>query len=391
MRLLATWELGTGYGHIANLAPLCRNLRARGHHVSLAARSPVSAATLAADAFDAVVQSPICTRWQRHAETLTYGQVIAAAGFADLAGLKALVLRWLGIFDAIQPDALLVEHAPASLLAAHIAGIPAVRLGQSFVAPRPGDAGTTLLPWATHRPDQLANAARPADTAVREMSKAFGAAPLDTLGALLATAPAHILGWEELDHYGPGATGAYYGPLHGIAGRSRPDWPGCSGPPILVYLPYDGERGAGLVEALARLGWPVLWHSGRAPGADLPANIRFSADPLDLWTMAPRAALFVGRGGAGASAVALRGGVPQLLFPDTLESLLLTYRLRQAGIAHSQRGAAGTESIAESLRQIVGDQRVIDRARQTADRYGNYCAEAAANQLSEDVLGVFGA
>ena len=126
MRLLATWELGLGYGHVATLAPVCRALRAGGHHLALAARTPQTALRLERDAFDLVVPGPRFAGPAPRRETLTYGQVLAAGGLTDAAGAVPLVRQWLDVFERLEPVALLVEHAPMSLLAAHVAGLPEI-------------------------------------------------------------------------------------------------------------------------------------------------------------------------------------------------------------------------------------------------------------------------
>lgn len=386
MHLLATWELGLGYGHVATLAPICRALRGNGHRVTLAARTPETALRLERDAFDTVVQSPRFAGPVPVGETLTYGQVIAAGGMAQAASAIPLIAQWLALFERIGPDALLVEHAPISLLAAHIAGLPAVRLGSTFTAPPARAAGTSLLPWAGHNAAELAVAQRPADAAVREACRHFGAPALAGLGELLAGAPLHALAWEELDHYGPGAAGFYYGPLVGIDADARPEWPAGDGPRTLVYLPFDRPGAMVVAEALSLLGWPVLWHSASPPPATLPGNIRYSAAPIDLGVVGREAALYVGRGGYGASAQMLGAGVPQLLLPDRLESLLLTYRLRLAGVAHSQAVSAGVEPVREALRRLAGSDHARLSAVRIAARYGDYTPAAMTQLLAQDVM-----
>ena len=56
--------------------------------------------------------------------TYSYGQVIADGGFADDEGLIELVRAWLTLFDLVKPAAVYCEHAPASVLAAHVARLP---------------------------------------------------------------------------------------------------------------------------------------------------------------------------------------------------------------------------------------------------------------------------
>lgn len=386
MRILASWELGLGYGHVATLAPTCRALRALGHHVTLAARSPATAIGLEQDAFDGVVAAPLYPRRPVAGETLTYGQVIAAGGAADPAGATALVRAWLALIARVRPDAVLAEHAPMSLLAAHVAGVPAARIGSSFVAPDAARVGASLLPWAASDAAVLAAACVSADHCVRAICRSLGARPLAGVADLLAGAPNHVLAWPELDHYGPGASRVYYGPLVGIGAHGDAVWPAGEGSRVLVYLPFDRPAATLVLRALGGLGWPVLWHSPTPPVEPLPRSIRYRTLPIDLDTAARSAALYVGRGGYGASARMVAGGVPQLLLPDTLETLLLTYRLRRAGVALSHPVSGGVEGLTDALVRAIGDDRLRSRAAAIARRYADATPAAMTARLLPDLV-----
>jgi UDP:flavonoid glycosyltransferase YjiC (YdhE family) len=384
-RILATWELGCGYGHVANVAPLASALALGGHQTIFAARDPVAAHDVAGGAFAGIVQAPIYMRRLARRDTLTYGQVIADGGFVDLSSVAALVRAWLALFDMVGPDALLVEHAPVSALAAHVACIRAVRVGPTFTAPRASDPMPTLMPWATHRPAELAEAGRTADAIVHGICRMFGARPLSGLAELLSRTPDFALTWPEVDHHGPQPDIGYYGPLTGITATARPDWPLADGPRTLVYLRFDRPAGRTVAEALGMLGWPVIWHSTARPGFMLPSNIQHAPEPVDMAGVAADARLFVGRGGHGTGCAMLRAGLPQLLLPDTLESLLVTYRLRAVGAAMSQSGSAGSDEIHHALRRIAGDDHIRSATRRHRDAYASYDAVLATELLADDV------
>lgn len=385
-RILATWELGLGYGHVANVAPVASALAAQGHALLFAARDPVAAHRATPAPFSGIVQAPVYAHAVRLRETLTYGQVIAEGGFVDAPSVIALVRAWLTLFDLAAPDALLVEHAPISLLAAHIAGIRAVRIGPSFTAPPAELAGMPLLPWVKHSHDDIAAANRTADEIVRAACDAFGAARCDGLAELLHGAPAFALSWPELDHYGPRPDGIYHGPLSGLKASARPEWPEGRGPRALVYLRFDRPAGRKVADALAALGWPAIWHAPQPPPWPLAPNIHCASEPVDLPAMARQADFFIGRGGHGGSCMVLRAGIPQLLFPDTLESLLVTWRLRQAGVARSQSGGADVAEIRAAIAGMAAAPALQTAARRFGAVYAGYDPETAAENLAGDIL-----
>ncbi|MFC0203459.1 glycosyltransferase family protein [Novosphingobium soli] len=384
MHVLATWELGRGYGHLGILARVSQALRAAGHRVTFAARYPETVAATCAGDFDALAAAPRFAGPVARAETLTYAQVIADGGFAASGALRPLAAQWRALFDDVQPDAVLAEHAPASLLAARIAGLPAWRIGSSFIAPGVHDIAASLLPWRPVPDDVLARQAGSADGAIRQVS----GGTVESLADLLAGAPRFATTWPELDHFAaPVPEVAFRGDLGGLQGASAAvDWPEGKGARVLVYMPPSAGPGPALRAALQRLGWPVLWHWPGAAGQEAEGRLRFCPEPIDLSRQAGEARIFVGRAGHGASALMLRAGLPQLLVPDTLEALLLSYRLRQAGLALTRPSDATTEEFVRALEQLAAGL-CDDRLRQVSCKYLEYDPDHSARTIATDIAG----
>ncbi len=148
MEIPASWELGLRYGHLALLGALAKPLAEAGHWVTLAAKDLVTAAAVTDEVFARKVQAPLYLRSTPRKATHTYGQVIHDGGFGDPVALEALVKGWLTLFEFTQPELVIVEHAPASLLAAYVAGIPSVRTGIPFTVPVATRPMPRLLPDA---------------------------------------------------------------------------------------------------------------------------------------------------------------------------------------------------------------------------------------------------
>ena len=387
--LLGTWELGFGYGHIAHLAPLAQALKARGHRMAVAARNPATAKAAPGEPFAEILTPPgYRPAKAERTPTLTYGQVIADGGMTDLPAAIELVRAWLALFDRVKPEAIVAEHAPASVLAAHVARLPVAMIGSGFMVPPASRPLPSLLPWTTAGEPERAAADAPADQVVREVCRAFGAPRLDGLAALLATTQPYLTTWPELDIHGPRRGATYYGPLGGFAGRARPDWPEAVGPRLFVYVPFEHPRAAELVEALGALGWPAVWHAARPPAVELPAHVRFSPEPVDLPHMLADAALIVGRAAHGTACQALIAGRPHLVLPDTLETMLMARQIvsRRLGAAVTAPGAA---AIRETIEALAADADIAAAAAAARARYGAYRPELAAAQLAEAIIGEF--
>lgn len=322
--------MGGGLGHVAKLAACARPLAAMGHESWLASRDVVSPQALPDAPFARVLQAPLWVRGRKPGPTFSYGQVIASGGFADDDGLSALVRAWLELFEMVQPAGLYGSHAPASLLAAHVARLPVVRLVTPFTR---APAGVSLMPWVRKwQPGDDAVA----DRVVRAVCRRFGAPVLSGLAELLASAPPFLLSWPELHQGPPQPDGNYYGPLAGPGGAATVDWPSGEGPRVLVYLPFGRPQALPLVKALAQRRWPVVWLSESNFEGRLSANICHEAEPVAMLAALEGAVegggIFVTRGGHGSALEAIQAGCPMLVLPDTLETERNARALAAAGL-----------------------------------------------------------
>lgn len=382
--LLGTWELGQGYGHIAHLAPPAIALKARGHRMVVAARNPATALAAPGAPFADVLVPPIYQPTSPRVETISYAQVIADGGMADSRAAIEMVRHWLGIFDKVKPDAILAEHAPMSLLAAHVAGLRSAMLGAGFIVPPAQRPFPSLMPWADHGEAELLAAEAAADAVVRDVCAAFGAPKLDGLAALLSGAPAYLTSWPELDPYGPRKGVTYYGTMSGFRATATLPWPPGDGPRVFAYVPFAHPAAAALREALTALGWPVLWHSAGADAPPLPANIVHSPIPLDMPATLSEAALLISRGGHATSCEAILAGRPNLVLPDSLDTVLIGRRLslNGLGLATLQREVP---AMIAAIERVAGDAS-LGAAKAAAARYVRYRADVAAAQLAERMI-----
>lgn len=388
--ILATIELGLRFGHIAHLAPIARGLKRRGIATALAVRDVVTASEVIDRPFAAILQAPCYQRHVPRVPTLTYAQVVADGGLGNADHATALVAAWLLLFDGVRPDALVSEFAPVSLLAAHIAGLRAVRVGQSWVSPLATRPLPSLMPWLDHDEQTLVEAGEVADAVVATVCRRFGAPPLDGLPELLATAPRMLGTWPELDHYGvtPGAT--YYGPMTGLGAAARPDWPDGKGHRVFVYLPADHAAAVPLATALAELGWPAIWHgAGGCPVAP-PPNIHVAPEPVDIAHVLAGAAIVAGRGGHGTGCDALRHGCAQLIAHDTLETALLGWRIERQHLGRQLPAVPDTAAVIAALRSVTQDPRVAAATAFAKARYATYDPVRAEDQLARDICAALG-
>lgn len=382
-RLIASWELGLGNGHITYLASAARGLSALGHHSVLAARDVVTPRVLADRPFEGVVQAPIWQRTGATGVTRSFGQVIADAGFADEEGLIELVGSWLALFDLVTPAAVYGEHAPAALLAAHVARLPAARLGTPFTCPEARRPMPDITPWL---PGDASGADQVPDRVVRAVCRHFGAPMLAGLAELLASATPFLASWPELAMPGvERADSRLYGPLIGIGAAAAPDWPGTAGPRVFVYLPFERAMAQPLAQALGARGWPVVWVCSTPPPFGLTDNIRHEIEPVDTGLALRQATLIASRGGHGICLDAIRAGCPHLMLPDRVEtrSNALAVAAHGLGRLPSAWTAAEIGSCLDAMAML--DAPEVAACAAAAARHAGYDPQAMTAQLGRDL------
>jgi len=376
-------ELGRGYGHVARAAAIARGFQRIGRSVTFATRDPALAESLSERPFARIVRAPSHAGPGAPNPTSSYAEVIADAGFGRAESLGPVVRAWIGLFDRVRPDRIICEHAPAALLAAHIAGLPAVRVGTAFVAPPP--SLPSLTPWQPLLPDRQDAANRAADPAIIHVVRALGGSPIDGLSELLEGAPALLTTWPETDHFGPRPGLTLYGPLSGLGGGADPDWPNGEAPRVFVYMPFTDGRAALVIRALGKLGWPTLWHAPGVGAPDLPHNLRHVREPVNLAIALSTARLLVSRTGHGTSCEAVRAGCAQLLLPDLLEPSLLAWRLGQQRLGAPLPSDRTASAVASRMQMLIENSALQRALRSSATRHERYDPVLAADRLVSDI------
>ncbi len=121
-RVLLGWELGGGLGHVANLLPLAHELARLGHEPVFALRDISEPWPLLSATGYRIFQAP----WLRDRPNLTGGRPFRARSYADILAyngfdepgvLQSLVSAWDRLLETIDPELVVIEHAPALCLA----------------------------------------------------------------------------------------------------------------------------------------------------------------------------------------------------------------------------------------------------------------------------------
>ncbi len=323
-RVLFTWELGGGSGHLVNLQPLVRGLQSRGHQVFVALKDLSQAAQVFQGTAVSYLQAPYKSGEPATPIGVprTFAHILYNVGFGDAAELEVMVNAWRNVIDWIGPEAIVFDHSPTALLAARGGKARRVVLGNSFSSPADVCPFPDLRPWLPAAAEELFAAEAVILENMNHVLRRLGQQPLERPAQLYGEVDdVFLTTLEEFDHYPNRADPRYRGPWV-PAGGEAPHWPAGKGKKIVAYLkpcPVLPD----LLSLLAQSNCPTVVHVEAMP-ADLPrrfaaANLCFEDRRLDLKRAAAECDAAILNGTHGSTLLMHLSGKPVLQLPIYLE------------------------------------------------------------------------
>ena len=147
-RILLTWEMGGGYGHLVRLRAFAEPLIAAGHEVSFALHelrlaprylSDLDARWLSAPSGGVRAQKPLALK--------SFPEILLMQGFNDADALYARMRAWHGIYDLVQPDLVIYDHSATAMLAYRGRDARQVAVGTGFFNPPPVSPLASVSPY----------------------------------------------------------------------------------------------------------------------------------------------------------------------------------------------------------------------------------------------------
>lgn len=381
-RILMTWELGAGYGHLAPLLSLARPLQADGHTVMFAVRDLTGAEAVLGASGIPYFQAP-ANFAPRRGNMHSYPQILLHTAFQDQDDLSSRARAWRALYALLKPDVLVCDHSPTALLAARGLPLRCVATGNGFVLPPDTTPLPELRAWQAADPAELMRDEAQALDRANAVLRALGAAPLTHLAGLFGGVEQALFTLKELDNYADlRRDAAYWGVPPGPAG-AEPRWPEGSGKRIFVY----GQPFEGLAQVLTDLG-----ESGHRSLVYIPklaleertrlqsARLHFTDTLLDMTTVSRECDCAVMTNGHGTTAAMLLAGKPVLLLPQHLEMLLIAESVRAQGAGLSAP-ALNPDAIRAKVTRLLEEESFTREAQAIAERYRGKAepADALAN------------
>lgn len=305
---------------------------------------------------------------------MSYGEVLMHFGFLNERGLKTQVKGWRNLMTRVEPALLIADHAPTSLLAAYTLGLPSAMLGTGFFSPPRVSPFPCVRPWL-HLPEQrFVDGEKKVLQTVNSTLEGLGIAPLPNLAELFRNVNEDfLLTLPELDHYGERSDATYWGPINSLGQGVSPRWPAGDGPRVFVYLKGDVKYLAEAARQVSDLEWPTIFYAGeRAEELEKEhgaPNICFSAEPLDLNTVAGESDVAVCHGGQGTVTAFLLHGKPLVLFPTQAEQRMLGKNVMTLGAADMVVPGKNVSALGERLARVVNSPLYRRSAERFAEKH----------------------
>lgn len=367
-RVLLAWEAGAGRGHVVTLSRVAR---------ALAGIAECDAALGWMD--HAAEIAPWCTRVfpgvslpYRRAErkargappNATWADYLYDCGMGDGDRLRVNVAWWLETFARRDIGLLVGDYAPCALMAARIAGIPALAIGTGYGIPPPHlpEFPVFLPEYSTREVDEAELV-----SVVNEALGPLGLPPLSALPQIYVRSGDLVRTLPLLDPYsGWRDAGAYLPPVADFAGHSDG-----SGTDVFCYFSTTELANAGLVDALCACGLPLR---AFLPGASdavrarlASAGVRIEDAPVPIEEIVRTSRLILNSGQHGILCLALAAGIPQVCVPQHLEQLYHARRAESAGVARViWPRSAPEDEVLETIRAAWQDETMAKRARAVA-------------------------
>lgn len=387
-RILFAWELGGGLGHVVPHLSLIDGLIARGHEICFALRNTTAHALLAQRGVKCL-QAPVHrgTVANPFQSPLTYVHILHNCGYDNPERLRGLVQGWRSLFERVQPDLTVFDHAPSAILASTDFSIRRVALGTGFYVPPDVYPLPNLRLSVTLPTDELRASEDRTLSVINAVRDQLQLGPLARIADLFRLDAKIFRTYPELDHYRDRTDGEYAG-IPPSAGGAAPVWPAGKGRRVFAYLKTPGARE--VLRALRTAQQPALVYiHGNDPDVKREfsaPHLNFSDRPLDISAVARSCGVAILNGTHDTAVHFLLAGIPVINLPLHLEQSIVAARIAELGA-----GIYITTPRAELVLRALSSLETTDRfqrcAADFADRHRAPDAETRLGRLLNRVAG----
>ena len=390
-RILFTWELGGGMGHVAPYLPLAKGLRDKGHEVAFVLRDLQFAETSLGEHNFPYYQAPVVLQTVRNRIPTPhiFSQILHNVGYGNVELLTGLVKAWRELINAYRPDLILYDHSPTALLASRDMKCKKAVIGPGFFIPP--DIKSLPLLREIPKPDgaRLASDDARILANINQVLDRLGSKKIDRVSQLYDVGKQILTTFREMDTYHKvrPQEGLYYWGIGRSGLGSEPVWPTGGGKRIFAYLKPFKTLPA-LLQHLKQLNTPVIIYSPQLSDEikqQYASNtLCFTSSPVDLDQTRSGCDIAITNGAHTTAATFLLAGKPQLLLPIYLEQAISAHNIEQTG-AGLRSVSLEPQDMITKLQVLLDNPRCRLAAEAFAKQYADFDADAMEQKLIEHV------
>jgi UDP-N-acetylglucosamine:LPS N-acetylglucosamine transferase len=400
-KVLFTWELGRGLGHLVRYKALIASLLDDRHEVFYIARNAEKVRLVNPQPEIRVfeLQPEFTPRDQQVTDPslASYATLLFNCGFSDSERLAIRLRRWVTLLENIKPDCIIADHSPTVVLANRLKGIPSVVAGNGFTLPPATQPLRLFQPeHRTALEENIRFESLLCDIMnVANSHIAKNAAKIASPAELLEADQSWLMTFEDLDCYGERVNANYMGTYPNPHFGLDFSWPETPGPKVFAYLQspkaleeigsWARERQASLCLVV-----PGIFRKYRSilDRAFEPSQTFASEKPVNLSRVSREADLGISNGNANVLSNLALAGIPQMLIPISMENFM---EARQA--ARISCGLMAPEAnfskLHLQLNELVDTSVNRVAAQSLAQKYGAFNSLSQTEHLRQNLYELF--
>jgi UDP:flavonoid glycosyltransferase YjiC (YdhE family) len=374
-RIVITWELGSGLGHIVEILSLGSRLEQAGYQITYVLSEIPQQEHWFASSRAKIIQAPrVPPRPARPGPVINYSEILLRNGFDDFNSLSGIVEQWRMIFMQEKPDLIIADHSPNALIAARSLDIPRVLLGNSFLSPPAMSPFPSLQPWKTISEEKLQEMDQAALMTVNRVLENIGMSPWQRLCELFeGVSESFLATFAEMDPYPKRHGDCYWGLMVDEMTGEEPQWPTVKDKNIYVYIRADYVHFKQFLTQLSVLDCNILVHAGQVND-----NIKqhfnseklvFTEGKINIESVMQQCDVVVCHGNHNSVITSLLAGKPLLTLPYYLEHTLTALLVEKYGAGLVARTEDVNRHPGRLLSRLLSEDSYTRKARGFATKY----------------------
>ena len=384
-RILFTWELGEGNGHIVPHFNLLSTLVDKGYQVYFAAKNLTLAVRILEPIGVKCIQAPIrpIISKKNQMSVYTYANLLNNIGYYDKNIILGMICGWYNLYKILEPQLIIFDHSPTALLASKDLNIKRIIYGLGFYTPPETYPLENMNIYQKLNKNQRIVDEKHLISRINLSLKRIKFSPLQTLSDIFKTDAKIFRTYKELDHYltRPKNSVTY----HGLVGSStigfKPKWPKgskrifaylkpCKALPEILYLLKKYKLSTLVVCNDINKDFQKKHRC---------QHLEFSTKLYDQLKILDDCEFTI-TNGTGTATESILAGKPVLMLPTNLEQLMTAHRVQEMGAGLYTHGS-NPDNLESKLKMLLEKDSFKIKAKKFSTKYSKYGRQVSLEKV----------